>query len=469
MSVSGKTAVAAASRTDQAERRGLARSPAAGIVREPRMGRKTVRRVVVSMLMGGLSILIGFVKVKAAAGALFLLIFRPYYRIKEPRDSAAREEAAMSISVRELASRKDLRTFIRLPARLHKGEAGWVPPLYIDDLKYFDPAKNPAFAYCESLRLLAERDGCPVGRAMGIINPRFNEHRNEKTARFGYLEAPAEDRDAVHALLARVEDWARGKGMTRIVGPYGFSDQDPEGFLIEGFENRATIATYYNLAWMPRLVEAEGYVKDMDYVVYKLDVPKKIPEFYLKIFERARRKGQFELLEFKAKKELKPWVLPVLRLMNEVYTAGNIYGYAPLDDKEMKDLAKKYMPVIDPRFIKVITKGGEVIAFVAGIPDMTEGIQKARGRLLPFGIVHILRAAKKTKQLDLLLGAVREGFRGLGLDVMMGVKMLQSAQEAGLEVIDTHHEMETNLKVRGEMERMGGQIYKRYRVFQKAL
>jgi hypothetical protein len=207
----------------------------------------------------------------------------------------------------------------------------------------------------------------------------------------------------------------------------------------------------------------------MDYVVYKLDVPKKLPEFYLKIFERARRKGQFDILEFKNKKELRPWVLPVLRLMNEVYAAGNIYGYAPLNDREMKDLAKKYMPVIDPRFIKVVVKDGEVIAFVAGIPDMTEGIQKARGRLFPFGVLHILRAAKRTKQLDLLLGAVRDKYRGLGLDVVMGVRMLQSALEAGMEIIDTHHEMETNLKVRGEMERMGGQIYKRYRVYQKAL
>ena len=374
----------------------------------------------------------------------------------------------MSVSVRELATKKDLRTFIRLPERLHRGEACWVPPVYMDEWKYFDPGKNEAFSYCETLRLLAERDGRPVGRAMGIINPRFNEHRNEKTARFGYLEAP-EDRAVVRALLSRIEDWARTKGMTRIVGPYGFSDQDPEGFLIEGFENRATVATYYNLAWMPRLVEAEGYVKDMDYVVYKLDVPKKLPEFYLKIFERARRKGQFDILEFKNKKELRPWVLPVLRLMNEVYAAGNIYGYAPLNDREMKDLAKKYMPVIDPRFIKVVVKDGEVIAFVAGIPDMTEGIQKARGRLFPFGVLHILRAAKRTKQLDLLLGAVRDKYRGLGLDVVMGVRMLQSALEAGMEIIDTHHEMETNLKVRGEMERMGGQIYKRYRVYQKAL
>lgn len=375
----------------------------------------------------------------------------------------------MAISVRDVATKKDLRAFIFLPEGLHRGEPNWVHPIYADEWTYFDPAKNEAFSYCDTLRLLAERDGRPVGRAMGIINPRFNEHRKERTARFGYLEAPAEDAEVVHALLARVEAWARDKGMARIVGPYGFSDQDPEGFLVEGFENRATIATYYNLPWMPRLVEAEGYVKDMDYLVYKLDVPKTLPEFYVKIFERARRKGQFELLEFRTKKELKPWVLPILRLMNEVYAAGNIYGYAPLDEAEMKGLAKRYMPVINPRFVKGVLKDGEVVAFVAGIPDMSEGIQKAKGRLFPFGVLKILRAAKRTKQLDLLLGAVREELRGLGLDVYMGARMLESARDAGMEIIDTHHEMETNLKVRGIMERMGGRVYKRYRVYQKAL
>jgi len=155
--------------------------------------------------------------------------------------------------------------------------------------------------------------------------------------------------------------------------------------------------------------------------------------------------------------------------MNECYMQNNIYGYAPLDEKEMDDLAKKYMPVVDPRFIKIVRKDGEAVAFVIGMPDMTAGIRKARGRLFPFGILHILRAAKKTKQLDLMLGAVKDKYRGMGLDAMMGVKMLGSAMKAGFEFMDTHHEMETNVKVRAEMERAGGKIYKKYRVFQKAL
>ena len=374
----------------------------------------------------------------------------------------------MPIEIREVFSRKDLKTFIYLPEKIHAGHENWVHPIYMDDWKYFDKKKNKAFGYCDTILLLAWKDGRPVGRAMGIINHRFNEHRNEKTARFGYLDI-YEDKEALHAILSFIEDWAQAKGMTKIVGPYGFSDQDPEGFLIEGFEHRATIATYYNFEWMPKFLEDEGYAKDNDWFVYKLDVPQELPEFYKKIYERAMKRGTYEIIEFRKRKELKPWIRPILSLMNECYMAGNIYGFAPLEEEEMDDLAKRYLPVVDPRFVKAVKKDGEVVAFIIAMPDMTEGIRKARGRLLPFGFIHVLRAAKKTKQLDLLLGAVKEQYRGQGLDVLMGVKTLMSAHEAGYEMMDTHHEMEANVKVRAEMERMGGTIYKKYRAFHKML
>jgi hypothetical protein len=374
----------------------------------------------------------------------------------------------MAVEIREVVSRKDLKTFIYLPEKIHAGHENWVHPIYMDDWKYFDPKKNKAFGYCDTVLLLAWKDGRPAGRAMGIINHRYNEHRNEKTARFGYFET-YEDKEVFRAILGFIENWARAKGMTKIVGPYGFSDQDPEGFLIEGFDHRATIATYYNFEWMPRWLEEEGYTKDNDWFVYKLAVPKEMPEFYQRIYERAMKRGTYEIIEFKTRKEIKPWIRPVLGLMNETYMAGNIYGYAPLEEQEMDDLAKRYLPIVDPRFVKVVAKDGEVLAFIIAMPDMTEGILKARGRLLPFGFIRVLRAAKKTKQLDLLLGAVKEPYRGQGLDVLMGVRVLQSASEAGMEMIDTHHEMEANVKVRAEMEKMGGTLYKKFRAFSKML
>lgn len=374
----------------------------------------------------------------------------------------------MDVHTKEVEGRRELKKFIYLPARIHRGHKKWVPPIYLDEWAYFRADKNKAFDYCDTILLLAYRGKEVVGRIMGIINDRYNQFKQEKTARFGYLET-WEDEEVIRALLKHVEDWAREKGMTKIVGPYGFTDQDPEGFMIEGFESPPTIICYYNFDWMPGMIEAQGYSKDIDYVVYKLDVPEELPEFYKKIYQRVVRKGEFEILEFRKRKEIKPWIKPVLNLMNECYSQSDIYGYTPLGDKEMEDLAKRYLPMLDPRFVKGVKKDNEIVAFIIGMPNLAEGIQKSKGHLFPFGIFHILIASKKTDQLDLLLGAVREKHRGRGLDVFMGVKMLMSAQEGGKKIIDTHHEMETNVKVRAEMEKMGGVIYKRFRIYQREL
>lgn len=374
----------------------------------------------------------------------------------------------MDITLKEVQNKKELKKFIYLPEKIHKGHPSWVHPIYMDEKKYFNAKKNKGFKYCDTKLLLAYSGNRIIGRIMGIINNRYNQFRNEKTARFGYLET-LEDEETVKTLLSSIESWARDSKMEKIVGPYGFTDQDPEGFLIEGFESPVTIPGYYNFEWLPGLVEKQGYSKDIDYVVYKLDIPKEFPEFYKKIYERVKRKGEFEIIEFRKRAELKPWIKPVLKLMNECYSQSDIYGYTPLEEEEMQDLAKRYLPLLDPRFVKGVKKGDEVVAFIVGMPNFTEGIRKAKGRLLPFGIFRVMRAAKKTKQLDLLLGAVKEKYRGRGLDVLMGVQMLMSAHKAGLELIDTHHEMETNTKVRAEMEKMGGVIYKRFRVYKKQL
>jgi len=374
----------------------------------------------------------------------------------------------MDITLKEVQNKKELKKFIYLPEKIHKDHPNWVHPIYMDEKKYFNAKKNKGFKYCDTKLLLAYSGKKIIGRIMGIINNRYNQFRNEKTARFGYLET-WEDEETVKTLLSSIESWARDNKMEIIVGPYGFTDQDPEGFIIDGFESPVTIPGYYNFEWLPGMVEKQGYSKDIDYFVYKLDVPKEFPEFYKKIYERVKRKGEFEIIEFRKRAELKPWIKPVLKLMNECYSQSDIYGYTPLEEEEMQDLAKRYLPLLDPRFVKGVKKGDEVVAFIVGMPNFTEGIRKAKGRLLPFGIFRIMRAAKKTKQLDLLLGAVKEKYRGRGLDVLMGVKMLMSAHKAGLELIDTHHEMETNTKVRAEMEKMGGVIYKRFRIYKKQL
>lgn len=373
----------------------------------------------------------------------------------------------MSVSIRQVQSKRDLHTFIHLPARIHADHPNWMPPLYMDERAYFDPKKNKAFSYCDTILLLAYKNDRPLGRIMGIIHHHYNSEHGEKVVRFMHLDC-FEDAGVCQALLEAVEQWGREKGMTRAVGPFGFSDKDPQGLLVEGFDKPPIMVTMCNFPYLPKFVENNGYRKLIDCVDYIIDIQKDIPEVYPRIYERVRRNTQFKLLEFTKTRELKPYIVPVFELINRTYTG--LYGFTPLDEKEMHELADRYLPILDPRFLKVVVdESDHLIAFMLGMPNMTKGIQRARGYLFPIGFVFILHAAKTARQLDLLLGAIDEPYRGRGLDILMGWQMIESARKAGIETFETNLVLETNTSMRAEYERTGARLYKVFRVYQKDL
>jgi hypothetical protein len=373
----------------------------------------------------------------------------------------------MEVRIVTVSGKKDLRTFIHLPAKVHRGHSNWVPPLYSDDYKFFNPAKNKSFKYCDAVLLLAYRGNRPAGRVMGVINHRYNSSHNEDHARFAFLECRKEP-EVADALLNAVGEWARTRGMARLVGPMGFSDKDPQGFLIEGFDEPMALATNCNYPYMGGLVERNGFHKKTDLVVYKIDIPDEVPAVYDRVAERVITRNKISVREPATKKQMKTHIRPVLSLVNETF--GEIYGFDPMTHEEMDELASRFMSILDQRFLKVIENGkGEHIAFILGMPDISSGIIRSKGYLLPFGIFHILRAAKKSRQLNLLLGAIREDYRNAGLDAVLAVRILAAARKAGMKTIDSHLELEDNLKVRAEMERIGGTVYKRYRIYEKDL
>jgi ribosomal protein S18 acetylase RimI-like enzyme len=361
-----------------------------------------------------------------------------------------------------------MRTFIHLPSAIHKGHTNWGPPLFSDDWEYFNSSRNKSFSYSDVILLLAYRGEKPVGRIMGIINRKYNEMHRERHARFNFLEA-WDDPEVIRNLLRKVEDWARLKGMKKLVGPLGFSDKDPQGFLVEGYHQPIVIASHCNYKYLVDHLVALGYHKEIDLVVYHIPIPDQTPPLYLKIAERARiNNPEIRLLEFTGRKALKQWVRPIFSLVNKTFT--EIYGFMPFTLEEMDDFANRYLIIMNPRFIKVmVNESDEPVAFVIGMPDISEGIKKSRGYLFPLGIIHILLAGRRTKQLNLLLGAIHPDYQNRGLDTIMGEAMLRSARQAGLRYIDSHLEMESNSKVRAEMEYMGGKVYKIYRVHGKAL
>jgi hypothetical protein len=372
----------------------------------------------------------------------------------------------MSVDVRVVQTRPQLREFIRLPFELHRTHPRWVPPLIRDEWRYFDSAKNPAFSKNDAALFLAYENGSPVGRIMAIVNRQSNRRLNQLHSRFGFLEC-GPNPDVAARLLAAAEEWGRNLGMNKIVGPMGFSEQDPEGFLIEGFEHESTIATYFNFEFIPSYLDQNGYGKEVDYVVYLLDLNSETTSAYEKINQRTLDRTGCRLLEFTDRAGLKPYIRPILGLMNDTFV--DLYGYDPLDAAEMDTLAKQYLPVVDPRFVKAATINGELIAFMLGIPNMSDGFRAAKGHLFPFGFLKILSSARKTKQLDLLIGGVKAEHRGKGLDILGMTLLIREARKGGFRWIDSHHELENNTAVRSVMEHMGGRVYKRFRIYQKAL
>jgi hypothetical protein len=368
------------------------------------------------------------------------------------------------IVIKEVLTRKDLRDFIYLPEKVHRNE-DWLPPIYMDEWVLFDRKKNKSFKYADALLLLAYKDRKPVGRIMGLINRRYNEINNEQHGRFCFMEC-YNDREVFHALITRIEDWVRQNGMIKLVGPLGFSDKDPQGFQIEGFEYPQFITSANNSPYMNKLVEDEGYTKKIDLVNYLGDMPKEFPRVYERVLERVKKTEDFKILEFASKKELKPYILPVLELMNETFS--EIYGFVPLNDKEKADFASRYLPILDPKYIKTVQKDdGQLIGFAIGLPDISAGIKACRGRLLPFGIFRVLRESKRTKKLIMMLGGVKKEFRGKGIDVLMGVKILQDGIKSNMESLDSHLVLEDNLRMRGEYERIGCKVVKKFRIYQK--
>ena len=372
------------------------------------------------------------------------------------------------IEILEVKTKGDLRKFIHLPAQIHKDHSNWVPPIYMDEWEFFDPKKNKSFQFCDTTLLLAKKADKVVGRIMGIIHNQYNESHNEFHARFAYFET-WDDPEVATALLTAIENWAKDRKMVKLVGPLGFSDRDPEGLLIEGFNEPHVISSNCNFPYQTALVEQNGFVKEVDCVAYKIKIPYPVPEFYKKIHDRAiLRNPGLRVLEFTSRRKVKPYIYPVLHLLNDTYV--NIFGFAPFTEAEMDDFANRYLFLINPQFIKiVVNEQSKVIGFIIGMSDIGEGIRKAKGKLFPFGIFKIFAAARRSKQLVLLLIGVDPDYRSKGLDTMMGVKILESAAKLGITTIVSHLELENNTNVRSEMEKLGGEVYKRFRIFEKEL
>ena len=382
-----------------------------------------------------------------------------------------------SVEIRKVTDRKGLDAFIDLHYDLYKGSPYDAPNLYSDELNTLSKDKNAAFEFCEAEYFLAYKDGRLVGRVAAIVNHRYNEQWKRPAVRFGWLDL-IDDIEVLRALLGAVEDYGRQKGMTEIIGPLGFTDMDPEGMLIHGFDQLGTMATIYNYEYYPKLMERmEGYEKDNDYVEYKVFVPKEgMPEKLVKLSQMIEKRYNLHCPQIKRSEVFGPngYGQKVLEVVNKTF--ANLYGYSQMTQRQIDAYVHEYFKFFSMDMLCVIedwnTPNHDVVGVGITIPSLTKALQKCRrGRLLPFGWWHVIKALKfhKTDIVDMLLIGVLPEYRTKGANALFFYNLIPVYQKYGFKWGESHVHMETNTAVQAQWQMFENEQHKRRRCYKKQL
>lgn len=375
----------------------------------------------------------------------------------------------MAVEIRKLEpTKKELLKFIHFPIDvLYNDSTCYVPDLVSDMLSTFLPSENPAYEFCESAFFMAYCDGKPVGRIAGIINSLVNQREQKQEGRFGFVDF-IDDEEVVDALMRAVEQWAKEKGMTCLTGPLGFTDMDPEGCLIEGFDQLGTQATIYNYPYYPKHFERLGFVKDVDWVEFKVIVPEQIPEKMVKIGNIVQHRFNLHLVKMKSTKELvKKYGNEIFALINESY--DSLFGYSPLSEKQVKHYINVYLPFLPLDHISLVADANDKLVGVGiSVPSLSRALIKSRGRMLPFGWYHMLKAIKHEGRIvDLLLIAVAPEYQSKGVNSLFFVDLIPAFNKRGYEWAETNIELENNENVQKQWQYFDIKQHKRRRAFTK--
>lgn len=376
----------------------------------------------------------------------------------------------MSVEIVEIRPTKsDLKKFVKFGVDLYKDSPYYVPPLISDEVETLMPSKNPAFDYCECATFMALRDGRPAGRIAVIINKVVNERTDRRDARFGFVDF-VDDDEVVDALFSAAYGWARGKGMTEMVGPMGFTDMDHEGMLIEGFEEPGTMATIYNYPYYPRQMERLGFSKDVDWVEYRVTVPDAVPEKFQRIAEIVRRKYELHSVKFTSRRKIKEqYGQALFDLINEAY--DKLYGYSPLTQKQIEYYIDKYLGIIRLDCVSVIVdKNDELVAVGISMPSMSQALRKAHGKMLPFGWYHLLHGIYgRNEVVDLLLIAVKKEYMSRGVNALLFEDLIPIFIKEGYKEAESNIELEGNDSVRLQWQYFPHRQHRRRRAYRREI
>ena len=365
--------------------------------------------------------------------------------------------------------KSQLRKYVQFGIDLYKGNDYYVPPLVFDEINTFLPSKNPAYDFCEAQSFMAFREGKPVGRVTAIVNRSVNEKTCEKNVRFGFVDF-IDDDEVVDALFAAVEKWGKERGMDRIVGPLGFSDMDPEGMLVDGFNEMGTMATIYNYPYYKTQMERMGYVKDTDWIEFRMEVPAGVPEKYKRIADIVQRKFDLHVVNIKSRKWVKEtYGQAIFELINETYK--DLYGFVALTEKQINYYIDMYLGMLRIEDVCLIAdKDDKLVGVGISMPSLSKALRKSGGKLFPFGWYHILRAIRGGADVvDLLLVAIKPEYQGKGVNALLFNTLIPNYIANGYKFAESNVELEDNENVQKQWEYFERRQHRRRRAWKKPI
>ena len=376
----------------------------------------------------------------------------------------------MAIQIKTVSTKKDLKTFVRFANRLYKGNPYYVPSMPMDDLKTLDKNYNAAFEFCEAEYYLAYKDGQIVGRVAAIINRKANESWKVNQVRFGWFDF-IDDIEVSKALLDAVIAFGKSKGVNEIVGPLGFTDFDPEGMLVEGYDRLSTMALIYNHPYYPEHMKQLGYEKETGWVEYRLTLPDEVPERHLRVAEYVTEKYGLKVVKkTKSQVNKEKYGQKIFTLLNEAYK--NLYGFSLLSEKQIDQFVDTYLGVIDMEMLTFVEdKEGNLVATGLTMPSIAETLQKCNGEMLPFGWYQLLKTMywKKPDTVELLLIGVKPEWQSKGVNSLVVVDLLTRFKKMGFKYAETNANLETNTKIQAMWNDFEVEQHKKRWVFGKEI
>ena len=368
-----------------------------------------------------------------------------------------------NIKVKQVLNSSDLELFIKFPMELYKGNPYYVPPLINEEKSIWMKEENPALQYSEAAQFLAYKGENIVGRIAVMINHKEEKELGIRKVRFGWLDF-INDIEVSKSLINTAIEYANSKGISKIEGPMGFTNLDKAGMLTKGFDKLATMIGIYNFDYYPKHMEQLGLVKEKEWVEFEINFPDTLPDKVEKFSRLIAEKYELELVKFKAKKDILPLVDSMFKLLDDTYK--NLSTYTPITEEQIKHYKEKYFKFIDKDYIVCIKdKSGSLISFAITMPSYSKALQKAKGKLFPFGWWHLLNAGKKNDRANFYLIGIHPQYQKRGVTAIMFKEIYETFKKKGVKFLETNPELEENASIQALWQDYNPINHKRRRTY----